>query len=223
MNKRPIILRTCIFAIIIFVFFLEISPLAPLDFYKTFKSLLKNPDSPVAAKLISEARAAQLKDPNTYSSIALLDAANKSGVELNALVNAKGNKLEVNRDVISMIRQKASSSIRLGLDLNGGVEFLLKLVPDEEWLKDTKELSKNDSIEEAKKSFEKRFQYYRDLAIETLRARMETQKIFEAEISPAGGHYVSLKVPVVSNDEKLKLLELIKMSAKLRFLPRPQR
>ena len=46
---------------------------------------------------------------------------------------------------------------------------------------------------------------------------MEAQKIFEAEISPAGGHYVSLKVPVVSNDEKLKLLELIKMSAKLRF------
>ncbi|MBU8902121.1 MAG: protein translocase subunit SecD [Victivallales bacterium] len=217
MNKRPIILRTVIFAIIIFVFFLEINPLTPLDFYKTFKSLLKNPDSPVAAKLISEAQAAQAEDSNMYPSIALLEAANKSGVELNSLVDAKGNKLEVNRDVISMIRQKASSSIRLGLDLNGGVEFLLELVPDEEWLKDTKELSKNASIEEAKKSFEKRFQYYRDLAIETLRARMETQKIFEAEISPAGGHYVSLKVPVVSNDEKLKLLELIKMSAKLRF------
>ena len=217
MNKRPIILRTVIFAIIILVFFLEINPLAPLDFYKTFKSLLKNPDSPVAAKLISEAQAAQAEDSNMYPSIALLEAANKSGIELSALVDAKGNKLEVNRDVISLIRQKASSSIRLGLDLNGGVEFLLELVPDEEWLKDTKELSKNDSLEEAKKSFEKRFQYYRDLAIETLRARMETQKIFEAEISPAGGHYVSLKVPVVSNDEKLKLLELIKMSAKLRF------
>ena len=217
MNKRPIILRTVIFAIIILVFFLEINPLAPLDFYKTFKSLLKNPDSPVAAKLISEAQTAQAEDSNMYPSIALLEAANKSGIELSSLVDAKGNKLEVNRDVISLIRQKASSSIRLGLDLNGGVEFLLELVPDEEWLKDTKELSKNDSIEEAKKSFEKRFQYYRDLAIETLRARMETQKIFEAEISPAGGHYVSLKVPVVSNDEKLKLLELIKMSAKLRF------
>jgi SecD/SecF fusion protein len=219
MNKRPLILRTVIFAIIIVVFFLEISPLTPLDFYKTFNSMLKNPKDPVATKLITEAKAAQAKNPNIYPSIALLDAANQSGVELKSLVNAKGNKLEINRDVIALVRQKASSSIRLGLDLNGGVEFLLELVPDEDFLKKVKEESKGekDSVEQARKRLEDRFQYYRDLAIETLRSRMEAQKIFEAEISPAGGHYVSLKVPVVSNDEKLKLLELIKMSAKLRF------
>ena len=217
MNKRPLILRTVIFAIIILVFFLEISPLAPLDFYTTFNSILKNPDSPVATKLVAEAKAAQAKNPDIYPSIALLEAADQSGVELKSLVNAKGNKLEVNRDVISLVRQKASSSIRLGLDLNGGVEFLLELVPDEDFLKKVKEESKGDSLEQAKKRLEDRFQYYRDLAIETLRSRMEAQKIFEAEISPAGGHYVSLKVPVVSKDEKLKLLELIKMSAKLRF------
>ena len=217
MNKRPLILRTVIFAIIILVFFLEISPLTPLDFYTTFNSMLKNPDSPVATKLVAEAKAAQAKNPNIYPSIALLEAADQSGVELKSLVDAKGNKLEVNRDVISLVRQKASSSIRLGLDLNGGVEFLLELVPDEDFLKKVKEESKGDSAERAKKRLEDRFQYYRDLAIETLRSRMEAQKIFEAEISPAGGHYVSLKVPVVSNDEKLKLLELIKMSAKLRF------
>ena len=219
MNKRPLILRTVIFAVIILVFLFNIPPLTPLDFYKTFNSLLKNPDDPVAAKLVAEAKAAKVKNPNIYPSIALLEAANKSGVELKSLVNAKGQKLEVNRDVISLVRQKASSSIRLGLDLNGGVEFLLELVPDEEWIKDVKAISKDqkDSEEQAKQRLEDRFQYYRDLAIETLRARMEAQKIFEAEISPAGGHYVSLKVPVVSNDEKLKLLELIKMSAKLRF------
>ncbi len=219
MNKRPLILRTVIFAIIIFVFFFEISPLTPLDFYKTFNSMLKDPQNPAAAKLVAEAKAAQVKNPNIYPSIALLEAANKSGVELKALVEAKGNKLEVNRDVISLVRQKASSSIRLGIDLNGGVEFLLELVPDEEWLKDVKEISKGkkDSEEDAKKRLEDRFQYYRDLAIETLRSRMEAQKIFEAEISPSGGRYVSLKVPVVSQDEKVKLLDLIKMSAKLRF------
>lgn len=219
MNKRPILLRTVIFAVVILVFLLEIPPLTPLDFYKTFNSILKDPKDPAAAKLVTEAKAEQAKNANTYPSIALLEAANKSGVELKSLVNAKGQKLEVNRDVISYVRQKASSSIRLGLDLNGGVEFLLELVPDQDWINDVKEISKNqkDSAEEAKQRLEDRFQYYRDLAIETLRSRMEAQKIFEAEISPAGGHYVSLKVPVVSNDEKLKLLELIKMSAKLRF------
>ena len=225
MNKRPILLRTILFLAIILIFFSEISPLKPLDFYDTFKSLLKTPDNPTAVKLIEEAKAAQKEDKNIYDSIALLDAADKSGIELKDLIDAKGNKLEVNRDVIALIRQKASSSIRLGLDLNGGVEFLLELVPDADFLKTVREDSaKNkDSVEDAKKRLEDRFQYYRDLAIETLRARMESQKIFEAEISPAGGHYVSLKVPVVSSDEKQKLLELIKMSAKLRFcLVHPQ-
>ena len=219
MNKRPLILRTVAFLIIILVFFFEISPLTPRDFYATFKSILKNPDDPVAAKLIAEARAVQAKDPNAYPSTTLLDAANQSGVELKSLVNAKGNKLEVNRDVISLVRQKASSSIRLGLDLNGGVEFLLELVPDQDFINTLKRDSEKekDTAKQAEKRLEDRFQYYRDLAIETLRSRMEAQKIFEAEISPAGGHYISLRVPVVSTDEKLKLLELIKMSAKLRF------
>jgi len=219
MNKRPIILRTILFAIVIVVFFCEISPLKPLDFYKTFNSLLKNPENPVAAKLITEARAAQAKNKEIYPSTALLDAANNSGIELKSLVNAKGNKLEINRDVISMVRKKARSSIRLGLDLNGGVEFLLELVPDEDFLNKIKNESKDEkeNEKEFKERFKTRFQYYRDLAIETLRARMESQKIFEAEISPAGEHYVSLKVPVVSDDEKLHLLKLIKMSAKLRF------
>jgi SecD/SecF fusion protein len=219
MNKRPIFLRTLIFLAIILVFLFEIPPLTPLDFYKTFQSMLKNPDSPAAAKLIAEAKAVQEKDSSIYPSTALLDVANKSGVELKELINTHGNKLEVNRDVIGLIRQKASSSIRLGLDLNGGVEFLLELVPDQDFLsKLKKESAENkDSVADAEKRMEERFQYYRDLAIETLRARMEAQKIFEAEISPAGGRYISLKVPVVSHDEKLKLLELIKMSAKLRF------
>ncbi|MDD5698091.1 MAG: hypothetical protein PHH77_05695, partial [Victivallaceae bacterium] len=219
MNKRPLMLRTVIFLLIILIFFFEISPLAPRDFYATFKSMLKTPDDPAAKQLIATAEAAQVKNPDLFPSVALLDAADKSGVELKNLINARGNKLEVNRDVISLIRQRASSSIRLGLDLNGGVEFLLELVPDADFLKTVKAESKekHDSVEQAKQRLEDRFQYYRDIAIEILRARMEAQKIFEAEISPAGGHYVSLKVPVVSRDEKLKLLELIKMSAKLRF------
>ena len=159
MNKRPLILRTVIFAVIILVFLFNIPPLTPLDFYKTFNSLLKNPDDPVAAKLVAEAKAAKVKNPNIYPSIALLEAANKSGVELKSLVNAKGQKLEVNRDVISLVRQKASSSIRLGLDLNGGVEFLLELVPDEEWIKDVKAISKDqkDSEEQAKQRLERPF------------------------------------------------------------------
>ncbi|QSH40994.1 protein translocase subunit SecD [Lentisphaerota bacterium ZTH] len=217
MNKRPVILRSLIALVVIAVFFISIHPLTQRDFYETFKSLLKNSKNPVAAKLVREAKESQAKDPSMYATTALLNAANKNGVELKTLVN--GKDLQVNSDVISLVRKKASSSIRLGLDLNGGVEFMLELVPDENFLNSIKKEVKNDKNAQAQ--YEKRltteFNRYRDIAIETLRSRMEAQKIYEAEITPAGGRYISLKVPVVSKEEKLKLLRLIKMSAKLRF------
>lgn len=61
MNKRPLILRTVIFLAIILIFFFEISPLTPRDFYKTFNSMLKNSDDPAATKLVTEAKAIQEK------------------------------------------------------------------------------------------------------------------------------------------------------------------
>ncbi|MCP3967776.1 MAG: protein translocase subunit SecD [Lentisphaerae bacterium] len=217
MNKRPVILRSLIALVVIAVFFISIHPLTQRDFYETFKSLLKDSKSPVAAKLVREAKEAQAKDSSMYATTALLNAANKNGVELKTMVN--GKDLQVNSDVISLVRKKASSSIRLGLDLNGGVEFMLELVPDQDFLNSIKKESKGgkDAQAEYKKRMDNEFNRYRDIAIETLRSRMEAQKIYEAEITPAGGRYISLKVPVVSKEEKLKLLKLIKMSAKLRF------
>jgi SecD/SecF fusion protein len=217
MNKRPVILRTVIALVVIAVFFVSIHPLKQRDFYDTFRSILNNSKDQVAEKVISSAQKKQEADASLYPSVALLQAAEENGVDLKSHV--KGKDLNVNRDVISLVRKKASSSIRLGLDLNGGVEFFLELVPDKDFLKkieaDTKD--KKNARAEFEKRLETEFNRYRDIAIETLRRRMEAQKIFEAEISPAGGRYISLKVPVVSKDEKLKLLELIKMSAKLRF------
>ena len=39
----------------------------------------------------------------------------------------KAQKLQNNGDVISLVRKNASGAIRLGIDLNGGAEFLLKI------------------------------------------------------------------------------------------------
>ncbi|MFA7232313.1 MAG: protein translocase subunit SecD, partial [Victivallaceae bacterium] len=218
MNKRPVILRTVIAVVVVAVFALSIYPLTPRDFYKTFSSVLKKSDDPVAVKLITEARKKQEVNKDIFPSVALLQAADEDGIALKDLV--KGKDLNDNRDVVSLVRKKASSSIRLGLDLNGGVEFLLELVPDGEFIKRMEEASNGkdkNASKDAEKKLSDEFNRYRDIAIEVLRKRLEGQKIFEAEISPAGGHYVSLRVPVVSKEEKIKLLNLIKMSAKLRF------
>ncbi len=215
MNKRPWMLRTAIAVIVILVFVCSMYPLTQRDFYETFRKLLADPKDPVAEQLIKDAQAMQAKNPELFASQALLAATEAKGVVLKD--HLKDKSLSDNRDVMSRIRKDASSSIRLGLDLNGGVEFMLQLIPDQEFLdrlgKDAD--SKDRAAVEERMTSE--FNRYRDIAIEILRKRLEGQKIYEAEISPSGDRYVSIKAPIVAKDEKVKLLNLISMSAKLRF------
>ncbi|MGE4564906.1 MAG: protein translocase subunit SecD [Victivallaceae bacterium] len=220
MNKRPVLLRTAIALIVTAVFTFSMYPLTQRDFYETFTKLLKDRKNPAAAELVTDARKMQEKNPELYPSQALLAAADTKGVSLKEMV--KGEKLEDNRDVMSLVRKEASSSIRLGLDLNGGVEFVLHLIPDQDFLKRLEEIGKDgksgkENREEVEARMDAEFNRYRDIAIEILRKRLEGQKIYEAEIAPSGSRYVTLKAPIVSKDEKLKLLNLISMSAKLRF------
>ncbi len=217
MNKRPLILRTLIVLVVMLVFAASIHPLAPRDFYETFNSLLKNRDDADAKRVEEAARKMQEANPALYPSQALLAAADNAGIQLKDKLKTGG--LEDNRDVMSLIRKEASSSIRLGLDLNGGVEFVLQLIPDQDFLDSLDAIGndKNSSREEIEERMTSEFNRYRDIAIEILRKRLENQKIYEAEIAPSGSRYVSLKAPVVAKDEKLKLLNLISMSAKLRF------
>jgi len=210
-NQKPLALRTAIALIVILVFAFSMYPLAQRNFYDVFHSILKDKKDPAAALVITEAKKLQDADKQMYATQAILQVADAKGIDLTKMVN--GNDLQDNRDVTSLIRKRASSSIRLGLDLNGGVEFILQLVPDEEFLAQFK----GDASEDVKKKMTAEFDRYRDIAIENLRKRLEDQKIYEAEIAPSGSSYVALRAPIVAKDEKLKLLNLIKMSAKLNF------
>lgn len=217
MNKKPVMLRTIIAAVVILIFAISTYPLAERDFYETFTSMVKGDKKEAAKELAVKAIEVQKKDSNVYPSQALLDVANNQGVELKTLV-PENKSIEDNRDVIGAIRKKASSSIRLGLDLAGGVEFIIELIPDEEFIKKADAIKDSaESKEDTKKRLENEFERYRDMAIEILRKRLEANKIYEAEITPTGSKFITLKAPIVSKDEKVKLLNLIQMSAKLRF------
>ena len=203
MEKKPLLLRSLLVLVVIAVFAGAMYPLAERDYYEVFQELLKDPADKEALELITVAKAKEAADRNLFQSQALLAAADEAGVNLAKKVN--GQDLHNNRDVMSLIRKKASSSIRLGLDLNGGVEFYLVLEPD------------SGQSEDMKRNMEEDFDRYRDVAVETLRKRLEGQSIFEAEIAPAGATGIVLRAPIVSKDEKAKLRDLIQMSAKLEF------
>ncbi|MBO7328117.1 MAG: protein translocase subunit SecD [Lentisphaeria bacterium] len=204
MDKKPLFLRSLLTALVVVVFAAAMYPLAEKDYYDVFKDLLKDPKDSVALSLIDDARAREKANPDIFQSQALLAAADEKGVNLAERV--KGRDLYNNRDVMSLIRKEAASSIRLGLDLAGGVEFYLDLIPDENM--------KDESI---RKSMVDEFNRYRDVAVETLRKRLEGQNIYEAEIAPAGERSIVLRAPIVSKDEKVKLRDIIQMSAKLEF------
>ena len=199
MEKKAVLLRTLICLAVVAVFAFAMHPLAPRDYYDVFISELKDKNDAAALKLVEDAKALQEKDKTKFQSQALLEVADAAGVNLASLVKEEG--LKDNRDVMSLIRKKASSSIRLGLDLNGGVEFQLQLEPD----KGREEQVKED------------FAHYRDVAIEQLRKRLEGLKIFEAELAPFGDDYIVLRAPLVTKDEKAQLQDMIQMSAKLEF------
>lgn len=214
-NSKSTFAIYCVFALaVIGVFVAAMFPLKQSDFYETFNKLLANPADPTVQKVIERAKALQQEDKikYLYPSTALEAAAREikipaedgSGsysVDLVHFVKpvvVKAQKLQNNGDVISLVRKNASGSIRLGIDLNGGAEFLLHLQADKEM----------DSSQ---------FDSFRDNAIETLRKRLEAQNFFETEISPAGQDFVSVRVPSVNSDDRANLEKLILRSAKLEF------
>lgn len=204
MNKKPIILRSLFALLVLGVFIFSMYPLRERDFFETFKEICVDPADKEVVELIALAKEKKLKDPSMYDSVALENAALDKGVSLDKYVKpilVKTQKISNSRDVLSVIRKNSASSIRRGIDLNGGAEFLLELIPDPA----------------DKSKIDKDFNKYRDLAIETLRKRLTQKNIFEADISPAGGRYISMRVPIVTREEKSVIEKLIKMSAKLQF------
>ena len=208
--KSYLKLRIGIVIGVIAVFVAAIYPLSPPDFYRTFRRNLQHGQTAQAEKLISAAQRMQQTRPDLYPAAALLEAAETQNVELRDLTGFR--EAVDNSEVVGMLRKKASSSIRLGLDLNGGVEFVLRLDPDYSALE-----SDGLSRAEAKEKLAHNFRQYRDLAMEALRKRLEAQNIFETEITPFASYGLSLKAPLVSRDEKDKLQHLIQMSNKLEF------
>ncbi|MGE4301743.1 MAG: protein translocase subunit SecD [Victivallaceae bacterium] len=216
MNKKPILWRSIIAAVIIGVFAASMYPLTERDFFSTFTSMLKNPGDPQSRAVIKQAQDLLATDKQIeYEASALLRAANDSGTYLPDLM--KQGNLENNGDAVGAVRKAAGSSIRLGLDLAGGVEFMLKLSsPDEKPVE-------GETPEQAKQREERyarqvaNLERDRDQIIEIMRSRLEEQGINECEISPTGDWLISLRAPVVSREEKQKLEQLVCMSARLRF------
>ncbi|MBQ7402790.1 MAG: protein translocase subunit SecD [Lentisphaeria bacterium] len=227
MNKKPVLLRSLFALLVLGVFIFSMFPLGQKDFIQTLSGMMVDPANAEYQEIVALAREKLKKEPAMFASTAIEEAAaeiekknaaasgkrEEIGKSLLRFVNpviVKSQKFTGNKDVIAHARRLSSSSIRLGIDLHGGVEFMLKLEPQAA-----------DGLRA--QDIEDNFDRYRDIAIENLRERIEGLNIYESEITPAGGDMISLRIPTVSKEEKVKLQKLIEMSARLSFnLVHPQ-
>ncbi|MCF7855670.1 MAG: protein translocase subunit SecD, partial [Candidatus Pacebacteria bacterium] len=100
--------------------------------------------------------------------------------------------------VLSRVRNEARGTLRLGLDLKGGTEFVIGF--DEEKLPDGRSPA---SVQ--------------NQIIEILRNRVDKMGVVEPEIKPVGDASISLRMPSVSEDEKADVRRTIKQTARLTF------
>ena len=206
------------FVVLVVVGFLawDIFPLGEKDFYEVIRAnavFAGEGEARVESEkkfdeLIKKSKELQAQEGNQdlYAAKALEAVAEEMAIDLKPYSKRKKD-VNYNHDVVSGWKELSKSNIRYGIDLAGGVEFLLFLSEDTEVT----------SKKVEKINVEDDFQHYRDTAIEILRSRLEEKGISETEISPSGERYISLKAPIVSKDEKDELQRLIQMSAKLNF------
>ncbi|MCF7791309.1 MAG: protein translocase subunit SecD [Victivallales bacterium] len=190
--KKPVIARIIITVIVLAVFGYSMFPLQPKSYYNTLLKLTKN--NPEIVQLVKEAKKLEEKD-NLYPGRAIELAAEKKHINLSKYTDIP-NAI-TNKDVIRTVRSKSASSIKLGLDLNGGTEFDVSVIPDKE---NTVPITK-----------------LRDRVMQILRNRINKSGLVEPEIAAQGSNRITLKIPVSTEAQKKEYKKLIQMSAKLQF------
>ncbi len=156
-------------------------------------------------KVFKLAKEKLAKTDGKNPSQAVEDAADELKADLTKVVDFPN--MTTNRDVLRVVRSKAAGSIKFGLDLHGGTEFVVRVVADKKVVDKDKDATKT----------EEPLTKLRDRVVEILSNRINKSGLVEPEIAPEGTDRISIKVPVANESEKKELIKLIQMSAKLEF------
>ncbi|HBM14879.1 MAG TPA: protein translocase subunit SecDF [Lentisphaeria bacterium] len=201
MNK-PVLTRIIIVLIVIAIFAWSMFPLHQQNFYKVLSELADN--NPNIVKVIDLAKEKQAHDPNLYESVAVDEAAKELNIDMADYLAVKD--VLTNADVLRYVRSKCASSIKLGLDLNGGTEFDVSVIPNKPANDADKAAIEGITISEL-----------RNRVMEILRNRINKSGLVEPEIAAEGSSRISLKIPVSTEEQKKEYMKLIQMSAQLEF------
>lgn len=153
--------------------------------------------------LLAEARSLQEEDNDIDAPYRALEKAAEGGagevpVALNDYIALPANPQASNSVILSRVRDNARGTLRLGLDLRGGTEFILGF--------DEEDISEDNTPEDV-----------RDQIVNIISNRVDRLGLAEAQVKPTGPSSISLRMPSVTASEKADVRRTIQQTAKLTF------
>ena len=197
-------------AVVLFVTFwasYELIPPTPRDLIETFTNNASAKDTNFTAIV---ARAEAMQKTNLANSYGNLRAAIGSNdiTRYFPTISTKGDT-SPSGAILKNIQKKAAGKIRLGLDLQGGVEFMLSLDITNKAVITTNGVSELAASEERSRLVEQ--------AIEVLRKRIDSLGVAEPILQPAGDNRIIVQMPGLSEDEFESTKVRIQKAAFLEF------
>jgi SecD/SecF fusion protein len=184
--------------------FYEIYPPKSRDLIQQFSARAENQDTNFAAIL---QQVQVLQQANTNREFGnLLDAIGTNDIQKYFPgMNAK-DQLHPTTFILNQIQRDAAGKIKLGLDLQGGTEFLVEMDTNKLAASDDTNKVTGDDISGALSQ-----------AVEVLRKRVDAFGVAEPEIKPAGGNRILIQLPGLSEADKDAAATNIQKAAYLEF------
>ena len=198
--KRNNLWRALIVLFVLAWSVVELYPPKPRDLIAEFESRAVSPDTNFTA-IVTTARDARAKQPDRTDFAVLKDAISTNDITKYfpfVTIPAGANPRST---ILNRLQKDSAGQIRLGLDLQGGTEFLVSL--------DLSDPNKFTTAFERERA--------RDQAIEVVRKRVDKFGVAEPVIQPAGEDRIVIQLPGLSEADKESARKQVEKAAFLEF------
>ncbi len=156
----------------------------------------ENTQDPLFREILAKARESEAKGVNAFNSA--LDAAGTNSLErFFPRIEIPAGK-ETNRTILNHVQRASLGQIKLGLDLQGGMSFLVRM--------ETNEFKDTDALQRAM-----------DQAVEILRRRVDKYGVAEPTIQKSGDDRIEIQMPGLTDSEKVEVKQQLERAAFLQF------
>jgi len=156
----------------------------------------ENTQDPVFREILSKARDLEGKGVSSFNS--MVEAAGTNSLErFFPRIEIPTGK-DTNRIILNHLQRAALGKIKLGLDLQGGMSFLVQM--------QTNDFKDSDALERAM-----------DQAVEILRRRVDRYGVAEPTIQKSGTDRIEIQMPGLTDAEKTAVKQQLEKAAFLEF------